>query len=142
MSLKRKSSNTNRTSKRGNGHSIGKIMLLFMSMILLSGFWPAEVSAHPPKKVTLVYDAAAKVLKVTILHSSFSLSWHYIKTITVTKNKKNLASYSYTSQPGDEFTYTYDIPALPGDTLVITAYCSMYGDRIESLTIPAAKKAS
>jgi len=129
----------NRTFNRGIGSLVRRIWFIFIALILFSGFFPAAVSANPPKNVTLAYDAAAKVLKVTILHPSFAPSWHYIKTVTITKNKKPLANYPYTSQPGDEFTYTYEIPAVPGDTLVVTAYCSMYGSRIESLTIPAAK---
>jgi len=142
MSLKEKLLtivNMDWAANRGNRDLIRKIMMLFIVLVFSLVFLPGVVSAHPPKKVTLTYDAAAKVLKVTILHPSFAPSWHYIKTVAVAKNKQALASYPYTSQPGDEFTYTYEIPVAPGDTLVVTASCSMYGTRTESLTIPAAK---
>ncbi len=131
--------NVNRAFNRDNRNWISGIKVSFIALVLFMGLLPVTASAHPPKSVTLAYDTAAKVLKVTILHPSFAPSWHYVKTVAVTKNKKPLAYYSYTSQPGDEFTYTYEIPAVPGDTFVVTAYCSLYGTRVESLTIPSAK---
>jgi len=94
-------------------------------------------TAHPPKEVTLSYDTKAKILKVKILHSSPAPSWHYIKTVAVEKNKQPVATYPYQSQPGKEFTYEYEVAALPGDTFVVTVTCNMYGSRTESLTIPA-----
>lgn len=100
---------------------------------------PGFALAHPPKEVTLTYDVAAKILKVKILHNSPMPSWHYIKTVAIDQNKKPLASYTYESQPGKEFTYEYEVSAVPGDTLVVTAECNMYGTRTVSLSIPATK---
>lgn len=100
---------------------------------------PAVVNAHPPKSMTLAYDANAKVLKVTILHSSFTPSWHYIKMVTIDKNKQPLASYPYQRQAGDEFTYTYEVSVAPGDILVVNAFCNMYGSRTEMIKIPEIK---
>ncbi len=115
---------------------MSKLALLIAVLFFWAGMLPGRAFATPPKKVTLSYEAATKILKVTLLHASFTPSWHYIKTVTIAKNKQAAASYAYTSQSGDEFTYTYEIPAAPGDTFVVNAYCSMYGSRTESLTIP------
>lgn len=117
-----------------------RIIWLVAMIFLFSVLLPGIAAAHPPKEVTLSYDAAAKILKVKILHTSPMPSWHYIKTVNIEQNKKPLASYTYESQPGKEFTYEYAVTALPGDTLVVTAACNMYGTRTESLTIPAAPK--
>jgi hypothetical protein len=129
-----------RLLSHGRDQSITKkIILLSIMLFLLAGLVPAVVNANPPKSLTLAYDANAKILKVTILHSSFMPSWHYIKTVTIDKNKQPLASYPYQSQPGDEFTYTYEVSVMPGDILVVNAFCSMYGSRTEMIKIPEIK---
>ena len=115
------------------------VIWLSMMLFLFAGFLPNVASAHPPKSVTLAYDANAKVLRVTILHPSFAPSWHYIKMVTIEKNKKPLTSYPYQNQPGDEFTYSYEISVVPGDILVVSAFCSMYGSRTEMIKIPETK---
>ena len=113
------------------------VMCSLALAFLLGMILPAVATAHPPKEVTLSYDTKAKVLKVQILHTSPAPSWHYIKTVAVEKNKQPVATYPYQSQPAKEFTYEYEVAALPGDTLVVTVTCNMYGSRTESLTIPA-----
>jgi hypothetical protein len=131
-------SGAKRFLKKGRiGRSKSHIAWLTALLFLVVGLLPGTAFAHPPKSVTLAYDAATKVLKVTILHPSFMPSWHYIKTVTVEKNKQSAGNYVYKNQPGDEFAYTYEIPAQPGETLVVNVYCSMYGSRTESLTIAA-----
>jgi hypothetical protein len=126
-------------SNGGNKSIINKIILLSIILFLFAGLVPAVVNAHAPKSVTLVYDAGAKVLKVTILHPSFTPSWHYIKSVTIERNKQPLVSYPYQSQKGDELTYSYEIPVIPGDILVVSAFCSMWGSRTEMIKIPETK---
>jgi len=113
-----------------------RILCLSIVIFLVMGFAPRILNAHPPKRVTLSYDMNKKILKVIILHPSFMPSVHYIKTVTLQKNKQNPMSHSYNIQTGDEFTYTYDISAVSGDTLVVTATCSMYGSMTETLRVP------
>lgn len=142
MSISRKRfeyTGINFSKSKGKSNLMNKLALLIAVLFFWAGMLPGTAFAHPPKKVTLSYDAPTKILKVTILHASFTPSWHYIKTVTIAKNKQAAVSYAYTSQPGDEFTYTYEIPAVPGDTFVVNAYCSMYGSRTESLTIPGTQ---
>jgi hypothetical protein len=133
------SDKTHRLSDRGNRRLIRNIIWLSIVLFLYAGLVPAIVNANPPKSLTLAYDAGAKVLKVTILHPSFMPSWHYVKTVTIEKNKQPWASYPYKSQPGDEFTYSYEISVAPGDILVVKAFCSMYGSRTEMIKIPETK---
>jgi hypothetical protein len=123
----------------GNKSIINKILWLSIILFLFAGLVPAVVNAHAPKSMTLAYDAGAKVLKVTILHPSPMPSWHYIKSVTVERNKQPLASYPYQSQKGDEFTYSYEIIVVPGDILVVNVFCSMYGSRTEMIKIPETK---
>jgi len=115
-------------------------ILWITAFFFFVGIFSGTAFAHPPKSVTLTYDAATQMLKVTIIHSSLAPNWHYIKSVVVEKNKKPVESYPYKSQPGDEFAYTYEIPASPGDTFVVNVYCNMYGSRTESLTIPLVSK--
>lgn len=128
-----------RLSSSGSKSIINKIIWLSIMLFLFAGLAPVIVNAHPPKSVTLAYDVAAKVLKVTILHPSFTPSWHYIKTVTIEKNKQPLGSYPYQRQTGDEFSYTYEIPVMSGDILVVNVFCNMYGSRTEMIKIPEIK---
>ncbi len=113
-------------------------LCLGIALFFVASLVPDIVNAHPPKSVSLKYDADRKALSVTIVHSSFMPNWHYIKTVAIAieKNGKPVASYSYKNQTGNEFTYTYEIAASPGDTLSVTAFCSMYGSRKAVIKIP------
>jgi len=113
-----------------------RIACLTVFLLLFTGLAPGIVNANPPKSMTLSYDATKKLLKVTLLHPSYAPNWHYIKTVAIEKNKQPLVSYSYKNQKGDEFTYTYDVSVIPGDTLMVTATCSMYGSLTETIKIP------
>ena len=130
---------TGQTVIRERKSFLMRVVWLSVFLFLFAGLIPGVVNANPPKSLTLAYDANAKVLKVTIVHSSFMPSWHYIKTVTIDKNKQPLTSYPYQSQPGDEFTYTYEVSVMPGDILVVNAFCSMYGSRTEMIKIPEIK---
>lgn len=104
---------------------------------LLAFLFAPAASAHPPKDVALSYDAPSKMLSVTVAHSSFFPSRHYVRNVVISLNGKVLKSEPYTSQPaGDTFTYTYPVQASPGDELSVTAFCNVFGSREAKLTVP------
>ena len=117
--------------------SLYPFLFAFMVCMSLGITFPAAVYAHPPKEVSLAYDAQKQVLSVTITHSSFFPSKHYIKSVDISRNGTVVTSVPYTSQPaGDTFTYTYPVPASPGDELSVNASCSIFGSRGAKLAVP------
>jgi hypothetical protein len=99
--------------------------------------FPSVANAHPPKAVTLAYDGQKQVLSVTITHSSFFPSTHYVKSVEILQNGKPVKKVPYTSQPnGDTFTYTYPLAAAPGDELSVVASCNIFGSTEGTLPVP------
>ncbi|HOS97012.1 MAG TPA: hypothetical protein PLR71_02490 [Deltaproteobacteria bacterium] len=112
-------------------------LLLFMIVALAAFSWfPTTASAHPPAEVRLSYDAASQTLTVTITHSTIIPSWHYVKQVEIVKNGAPVSSNKYESQPGKtSFTYTFAVPAAPGDVLEVTCTCNILGSRTAKLQI-------
>lgn len=99
--------------------------------------FPTAAFAHPPKEVSLAYDAVTGVLSVTVTHSTFFPSKHYVKTVAISQNGKAIQSAPYTSQPtSDTFTYTFPVKAVPGDELSAVASCNIFGSAEGKLAIP------
>ncbi|MDR2861060.1 MAG: hypothetical protein LBV07_00710 [Syntrophobacterales bacterium] len=115
---------------------IAGIVWLAMALFLSGVILPTGVWSHPAKKIILNYNKSAGTLSVTIQHPSSILDWHYIKTISISKNKENPIENNYENQPGNEFTYTYTVAASSGDTLTVTAACSLYETTTARITIP------
>lgn len=106
------------------------LKVIALVSLIIATMFPVTVYAHPPKDLQLVYDMSKKSLTVTIIHPSFLPSAHYVKLVTVKKNGSELNTYHYKSQPDkNTFTYAYEIPASPGDTLEVTAECNMFGSK-------------
>ncbi len=113
--------------------SIHIILFLFF---IFCYFYPQPVSAHSPENVQLEYDSYSQVLKVTITHNTSSPDSHYVKKVTIVKNGSVLSTNDYDSQPEkDTFTYSYGVSVEDGDTFEVTAYCSIFGDKTNTLVI-------
>ncbi len=110
----------------------------FLSMGFVLGpalLLPSAAHATAPSVVDPTYSATAKVLSVKIRHFSLFDSLHYIKTVDVKVNGAAAFTKQYTSQPGNEYTYNYDLDAKPGDKIEVTASCSWWGSRTTAITI-------
>jgi hypothetical protein len=98
------------------------LVLIGIAAALLLVASPA--AAHPPTDIVLSYDNAAKQLSVTITHPVPNPDVHYISNVNVKVNDLVTIDHDYKSQPTkDTFTYTYTLPANPGDTIRVTATC-------------------
>ena len=103
---------------------------------ILCCLYPQMSFATSPQDVKLEYDAGTQMLTVTITHPSSFLNYHYIKYVAITKNGANVMKNTYESQPDmDTFAYTYKVPAADGETLEVTATCSLYGHKTVNLTV-------
>jgi len=115
--------------------SIALVGLAVAVMLFLAGF-PTDARAHPPKDVQLSYDAASQKLTATITHNSMSPARHYLKQVEIKKNGAVVSNNLYKSQPDKaSFTYTYSVPAAPGDVIEVTGICNIYGSKAVKLTI-------
>jgi hypothetical protein len=121
--------------------SARNLTLIWSSVFIVSIFlcYPQVSLANPPQEITLEYDANSQTLAVSITHKSISPGFHYIKTVVIRKNGMAVSTNTYENQPAPEtFTYKYKVPAAEGETLEVTAVCSLYGSKTVNLMI--AKK--
>jgi desulfoferrodoxin (superoxide reductase-like protein) len=116
--------------------------MMIIALFLL--FWdvlgyPLNSYATPPQDVKVSYDSNSHSLKVTITHKTLSQNFHYIKYVTIMKNGTIISNNKYGNQPNPEmFTYTYNLPAVEGDLLEVTATCNIFGSK--KTTLALAKK--
>jgi hypothetical protein len=95
-----------------------------------------NVSAHAPTAIYPTYKEGT--LTIYIDHASDDPTIHYIKTVTVTVNRVEVLSETYTSQELGEkgmVTYSYSVAASDGDVISVTAECSIDGSITGSLIV-------
>jgi hypothetical protein len=113
------------------------ILAIFLTFLNFSG--PA--AAHPPLSMDLEYNGG--ILSVVIYHyvASPETTNHYIETVEIYLNDAFYHEETYTTQPAmaTSFTYEYNVTAYPGDTIRVTATCSVGGNITETLVIPSGQ---
>ncbi|MHA1949813.1 MAG: hypothetical protein ACW987_08075 [Candidatus Thorarchaeota archaeon] len=113
--------------------SLAFVGILFLSLFLIQA---APVDAHGPSNVHLGYDFGTQVLSVDVSHSTGDPSTHYIVQIIVEKNSVQFTTRDYTSQPSSSnIVDTFDVPAVDGDVLTVTAFCNIAGQLSDSITV-------
>ena len=111
------------------------------AMFFLVVLCPMAAYAHPPKEVKIVNNITSQKLEVTVTHDTSFTGFHYIKKIEIKKNGESAGVHNYQSQPTkSEFTYTYDVPAVQGDVLEVTATCSLSGSKTVKVTVGKQEK--
>jgi hypothetical protein len=109
------------------------LSILFLSVLFLQ---VAPVNAHGPSAVHLDYDFGTQILTADVSHSTGTPSTHYIIEIIVEKNSAEFTTRDYTSQPStSNIVDTFDVPAVHGDVLRVTAFCNIAGQLTESITV-------
>jgi hypothetical protein len=87
--------------------------------------------------MSISYNELSEVLNVTITHQVPDPQAHYVQEVRVTINGRTFHDVQYTNQPAaDTFTYTYPILAMPGDTIEVTASCSIAGSISRTMYMP------
>ena len=115
-----------------------KYQVFICSLILVAVcfMYPQTSFANPPKDVQVSYDSTSQILTVAITHKSPFPSFHYIKSVEVKNNGNIVSSNKYKNQPDQAtFTYSYKVPANAGETLEVTASCSLYGSKTTNITV-------
>jgi hypothetical protein len=98
--------------------------------------YPPLTYANPPQEVKLGYDSNSQTLTVTITHKSSFTGFHYVKYVEIKKNGIGVITNTYDSQPDPvTFAYNYKVSAARGDTLEVTATCSISGSTTATLDV-------
>lgn len=115
-----------------------KTYQIFICSLILAAvcfMYPQTSFANAPKDVQLSYDSTSRILTVTITHKSPFPKFHYIKIVEIKKNGNVVSTNKYKNQPDQAtFAYSYKVPAKAGDTLEVSASCSLYGSKTINLT--------
>jgi hypothetical protein len=86
--------------------------------------------------MTLVYELSSHTLSVTVFHSVGDLNTHYIEYVTINKNGVFETDRNYTSQASAAaYLDVFNIDAVQGDVLQVTAYCNQGGQIIDQVTV-------
>ena len=105
-------------------------ILIIMSILMIS----TQVGATSPRYMKLTYQQ--DTLKVIVLHFSPFRTLHYVYKIDVEKNGQPYISELYSSQPRFFFnTYQYNVTAISGDQLTVTANCNLFGKLTRSIMV-------
>jgi hypothetical protein len=116
-----------------NKRKFSYLSILFLSVLFLQA---ASVNAHAPASIDLEYDFETQVLTVQVSHSVTNPSGNYIIQIVVEKNSVEFTTRDYTSQPTTAgMSDTFDVPAIDGDVLTVTAVCNIVGQDTNSVTV-------
>ena len=113
---------------------------LILDFLVITAFvclvvYPA--AAHAPSDMSVTYNELSKDLVVTITHQVPNPQAHYVREVRVTINGIVVNDSQYTSQPAsDTFTYTYPVLPIPGDTIEVTASCSIAGSISRQMYMP------
>lgn len=122
--------------RHGSSGSLVGSTAVLLGIFLLGVTVPVLVSAHAPSAMQLEYDNSSQTLQVIVTHNVSDPATHYVYRIQITINGANLITEEYEGQPTDsQFTYTFQIPASPGDVIEVTAECNLGGSITERLDV-------
>ncbi|MBU0497655.1 MAG: hypothetical protein KKC68_02040 [Candidatus Thermoplasmatota archaeon] len=106
------------------------LILIIISLLMVS----TQVGATAPRYMKLTYQS--DTLQMTILHFSPLKSAHYVYKVDVEKNGQPYLSELYSNQPKFFFySYQYNVTAISGDQLTVTANCNLFGKLTRSITV-------
>ena len=112
------------------------LLLVTVSLVALFTLMIVPVSAHPPTDMTLIYELSSHTLSITVFHSVGDPNTHYIEYVTINKNGAFETDRNYTSQASaSAYLDVFNIDAVQGDVLQVTAYCNQGGQITDQVTV-------
>lgn len=112
-------------------------MKYWMMSVIVSIIFTSVGFAHMPTAVELEFDNDTKVLTVHVTHAVSKINKHYVDKVVVELNDKEIVTQTFRSQKdgeGQEAMYII-IDAKVGDTIAVTGYCNVSGNKKASLTV-------
>ena len=110
---------------------------IFIRALLFVMLCASAAFAHPPKDVTLSWDASG-ALTVRAAHNVEDPGKHFISKVMVFVNDKIAVQKEYSSQQSaDGFADTFSLGAQPSGTKIsVEAFCVIMGSKTASLVTP------
>jgi hypothetical protein len=95
--------------------------------------------ATPPDRIRLSYSDSSSTLTIAVHHPTFFVAAHHVAKIAVMLNDSLIALQQFSGQTNKEEQDTQCgvLDAKPGDRLTVTAVCSLFGTRTETLVLPS-----
>jgi len=96
-------------------------------------------SATPPDRIRLNYNDSSGILAIAVHHPTFYPAAHHVAKVAVMLNGSVVLVQQFSRQTNNQELDTQcPVPgAKPGDRLTVTAICSIFGKRTETLVLPA-----
>jgi desulfoferrodoxin (superoxide reductase-like protein) len=109
----------------------------FFLALALTIMMAATAYAHPPSKVAVTCDPAAKKVTAAIMHSVSNPSRHYIFKAELVVNGKIVKDEKFDRQQDDsQQTAVFEAVALKtGDEVTVVGYCNISGKRAGSVKV-------
>lgn len=94
--------------------------------------------AHPPKSLSVKWNAAGQILDISADHSVNDPEKHYVLSLTVFEGSKHLLQKQYTKQVSmEQFRDSVALKGLSsGTTVRIQVVCNIMGSVETEFTIP------
>ena len=105
------------------------LVVLFILIFFVPAF------SNPPEDITI--NISGSNLEVFVLHPSQNTSKHFVKTIKISFNKKEIFNQGFSNQDKDGQRASFSMPGLKkGDKIKVWAACSIYGDLEKEFPVP------
>lgn len=99
-------------------------------------FIPMFLMAHAPKKVVVTYNAETSTLKVVVTHPVSNVKTHFIESIVIIKNGREMVMFTATEQQNaTSETFEVLLTGKPGMKIEAVAKCNLMGSKTGKLTI-------
>jgi hypothetical protein len=94
--------------------------------------------ATPPDRIRLSYTDSTGMLTIAVHHPTFYPAGHHVAKVAVMLNDSVVLVRQFNRQTNNqELDMECPVPGTkPGDRLTVTAVCSIYGKRTETLVLP------
>ena len=124
-----------RETQTGGGTMCNTRLAVAVFVLLAAG----TLLATPPDRIKLSYSDSTSTLTIAAHHPTFYAAAHHVATISVKLNDSLVTVQRFSSQTNNQEQDTQcRVPgAKPGDRLIVTAVCSLFGMRTETLILPA-----
>lgn len=107
---------------------------LLVVLVLASAM---TASAHPPDRMTIIYNDRLDVLTVSIDHDVKDRTTHYIEKIEVWIGNSQVIERTFIEQPRDNYNERFTLNTEEGDEVTVKAYCNIEGSVEKTMTIGA-----
>lgn len=115
-----------------------KNIVLCVVIVLLTVMSSSVAFAHPPKDIKLVWNGNTKTLDVTSTHTVSDNAKHYVLTLTVFKNNKQILLKQYDQQIDmSKFSDSILLQEVEAGSIIrVNLICNIMGTAEAEITIP------